>query len=143
MIVATDIYNPTTGLGMPGTLEMVVDSIIGKMNSIIAAHADEYGYHTVDLNEAGISSHVQKDGLHPTQEGQQIIADAVLEELAVMEQEEAPESGAARESGEQSGRLWNYMAVAGVGVTGIILIILGVLKGKKREKEDEDTTGCN
>lgn len=145
MIVATDIYNPTTGLGMPGTLEMVVDSIIGKMNSIIAAHADEYGYHTVDLNEAGISSHVQKDGLHPTQEGQQIIADVVLEELAVMEQEKegAPRSGSARERGDQSGRLWNYMAVAGIGVTGIILIILGVFNGKKREKEDEDTTGCN
>ncbi|KMZ54387.1 SGNH/GDSL hydrolase family protein [Dorea sp. D27] len=145
LIVVTDIYNPTTGLGMPGTLGMVVDSIIDKMNSIIAAHADEYGYHTVDLDEAGISSHVQKDGLHPTQEGQQIIADVVLQELAVMEQEEegTPRSGSACESGDQSGRMWNYMAVAGIGVTGTILIILGVWKGKKREKEDEDTTGCN
>lgn len=143
-MVVTDIYNPTAGLGMPGALDMVVDSIIGKMNSIIRDHAAEYGYRVVGLEEAGISSHIQKDGLHPTEDGQQLIADAVLRELELMEQdpEGTPEPGTSGGRGVHAG-LWDIMALSGLAVTGILLIILGVWKGKRREKEDENITDGN
>lgn len=35
----------------------------------------------------------------------------------------------------------NFIAAAGVGVTGILLIVLGIWKKEKKDEKDEDTTG--
>ncbi len=79
-IIVTDIYNPAVNMDLPSTMNQVVDDIIGNMNMIIQKHAAEYGYQIAAISESTITAHVQDDGLHPDQMGQQIIADLVYEE---------------------------------------------------------------
>ena len=86
-IVVTNIYNPVANLELPSTMNQVVEDIIGNMNSIIDDHADRYGYAVADLFGSEISEHVQDDGLHPDQEGQQLISDIVCEEYKTLSQE--------------------------------------------------------
>ena len=86
-IVITNIYNPVVNLKLPSTMNQVVEDIIGNMNSIIDDHAGRYGYGVADLFGSEISEHVQDDGLHPDQEGQQLIADIVCEEYKTLSQE--------------------------------------------------------
>ena len=78
-LIVTDIYNPVVNMKLPSTMNNVVEDIIGNMNSIIEEHAGEYDYMVAKVSESTISAHVQKDGLHPDQMGQQIIADLVTE----------------------------------------------------------------
>lgn len=87
-IVVTNLYNPVKSLGLPGTMNTVVDGIISAMNNIIDRHTQEYEYQVVDLFHSDITNYVQADGLHPNQEGQQFIADAVCKALASQETEE-------------------------------------------------------
>ena len=86
-IVVTNIYNPVANLKLPSTMNQVVEDIIKNMNGIIDDHAAEYGYAAADLFDSDISGHVQKDGLHPDQEGQRLIADIVCEEYKTLSQE--------------------------------------------------------
>lgn len=86
-IIVTNIYNPVENLELPSTMNQVVEDIIGNMNSIIDDHAAGYGYCVADLFGSEISEHVQADGLHPDQEGQQLIADIVCEEYKTLSQE--------------------------------------------------------
>ena len=86
-IVVTNIYNPVANLKLPSTMNQVVEDIIKNMNGIIDDHAAEYGYAAADLVDSDISGHVQKDGLHPDQEGQRLIADIVCEEYKTLSQE--------------------------------------------------------
>ena len=86
-IIVTNIYNPVANLELPSTMNQVVEDIIGNMNSIIDDHAAGYGYCVADLFGSEISEHVQDDGLHPDQEGQQLISDIVCEEYKTLSQE--------------------------------------------------------
>lgn len=86
-IIVTNIYNPVASLKLPSTMNQVVEDIIGNMNALIDDHAAEYGYAVADLFGSEISEHVQADGLHPDQDGQQLIADIVCEQYKTMSQE--------------------------------------------------------
>ena len=84
----TNIYNPVANLKLPSTMNQVVEDIIGNMNTIIDDHAGEYGYSVADTFDSNVSAYVQSDGLHPNQDGQQVIADLVFEEFESGEGEE-------------------------------------------------------
>lgn len=79
-VVVTNIYNPVANMQMPSTMNQVVEDIIGNMNKIIQDHAGEYEYDVADAANSPVSGYVQKDGLHPDQDGQQILADLVYEQ---------------------------------------------------------------
>ena len=83
-MVVTTIYNPTESMELPGTLNAIVEGLISKMNDIILSYADDYEYQVVELMDSGIGEKVQSDGLHPNQEGQQLICD-LMEETAKSE----------------------------------------------------------
>lgn len=86
-IIVTNIYNPVANLKLPSTMNQVVEDIIRNMNSFIEDHAAEYGYAVADLFGSEISEHVQADGLHPDQDGQQLIADIVCDQYKTLSQE--------------------------------------------------------
>lgn len=134
-IIVTNIYNPTAGLGLPGTLNSVVDSIINKMNSMIAGHAGEYGYELIDLCKSDICSYVQKDGLHPTQEGQQLITDKIMEHVTVHKQAENEAlNKPAKAKSSDAGRKLDLLTLTsscGIVITGILLLFLGIYRQKK------------
>lgn len=83
-MVVTTIYNPTESMELPGTLNAIVEGLISKMNDIIISYADDYDYRVVELMDSGIGEKVQSDGLHPSQDGQQLICD-LMEETAKSE----------------------------------------------------------
>lgn len=87
-IIVTNIYNPVANLKLPSTMNQVVEDIISNMNTIISDHAEEYGYSVADLFGSNVSAYVQSDGLHPNQEGQQIIAELVCGKYEEMGAEE-------------------------------------------------------
>lgn len=76
-VVVTNIYNPAANLELPSTLNRVVEGIIRNMNQIIDHYGEEYGYQVADVYHSDICEHVQEDGVHPDQTGQQIIADLI------------------------------------------------------------------
>lgn len=76
-IIVTNIYNPLYNMELPGTLNKVVNNIIKNMNTIIEKRAADYNYKVINLFDSAIAAFVQGDGLHPSQEGQQMIADMV------------------------------------------------------------------
>lgn len=77
-VVVTNIYNPVANLELPSTMNRVAEDIIRNMNQIIESYAEEYGYQVADIYNSDICEHVQEDGVHPDQAGQQIIADRIL-----------------------------------------------------------------
>lgn len=91
-LIVTNIYNPAAKFELPGTMNMVVESIIKNMNQVMLNYQDIYGYEVVDLFESSVQDHVQADGLHPDQEGQNIIAGLVLEKIQPLK--EAQETAA-------------------------------------------------
>lgn len=80
-VIVTNIYNPIFNMNLPGAMNKVVEDIIKNMNSIIDKRASEFEYTVVNLFDSNIVAYVQGDGLHPSQEGQQIIADMVYKEI--------------------------------------------------------------
>lgn len=80
-VIVTNIYNPIFNMNLPGAMNKVVEDIIQNMNGIIDKRADEFDYTVVNLFDSNIVAYVQGDGLHPSQEGQQIIADMVYEKI--------------------------------------------------------------
>lgn len=78
-IIVTNIYNPISNIEIPGTLNKVVENIIQNMNGIIEKRAEEYGYEVVDIFHSNVAAFVQGDGLHPSQEGQKMIAQMVYQ----------------------------------------------------------------
>ena len=86
-MIVTTIYNPVESMELPGTLNSIVEGLISKMNDIIVSYADDYDYKVVELLDSGIGEKVQSDGLHPNQEGQQLICD-LMEETATSEEQE-------------------------------------------------------
>ena len=67
-----------------GTLDdivnKIVEDIIENMNAIIEKRAGKYDYEIADVYQSSVTSHLQKDGVHPDSQGQQIIADLVCKE---------------------------------------------------------------
>lgn len=57
-----------------------VENVIRNMNKIIEKYAEEYGYQVADIFSSEVCGHVQPDGFHPDQTGQQIIADQICGE---------------------------------------------------------------
>lgn len=80
-IIVTNIYNPVYNMELPGTMNKVVEGIIQNMNGIIEKRAEEFDYQVIDLFHSGIVEYVQDDGLHPSQEGQQLIAEMVYPKI--------------------------------------------------------------
>ena len=79
-IIVTNIYNPVANLNIPSTMDRGVENVIRNMNQIIEKYAEEYGYQVADIFSSEVCDHVQPDGLHPDQTGQQIIADQICGE---------------------------------------------------------------
>lgn len=86
-IIVTNIYNPVYNMELPGTMNKVVEGIIQNMNGIIEKRADEFDYQVIDLFHSGIVEYVQDDGLHPSQEGQQLIAEMVYPQIEASQSE--------------------------------------------------------
>ncbi len=80
-MAVTTIYNPMEGRELPGTLNAVVESVISGMNEIMWKYEEEYDYQVVDLFGSGIEELTQSDGLHPNQEGQDMIRMLMENEL--------------------------------------------------------------
>lgn len=76
-VIATNIYNPVENMELPSTMNGTVEDIIGNMNAIIEGYAGEYDYIAADVFSLDVPGHVQADGLHPDQEGQELIADLI------------------------------------------------------------------
>lgn len=149
-VVVTNIYNPVSNLGLPGTLNKVVNSIINKMNQIIEDNEKKYEYSVVNLFDSDITKYVQEDGLHPNQEGQQMIADAVIEQLKMVALTESSQEqiqkvekkGAAntvtaemktvKQSDKNKVTVWIISCIL---ITGILLITLGLVKRKNKKSE--------
>ena len=83
VVIVTNIYNPVANRELPSTMNRVVEDIIGNMNSIISKHSVRYGYKVADLSKSSVTAHVQKDGVHPDQDGQRVIAGIVKKEYDV------------------------------------------------------------
>lgn len=79
-IIVTNIYNPVANLNIPSTMDRGVENVIRNMNQIIEKYAEEYGYQVADIFSSEVCDHVQPDGFHPDQTGQQIIADQICGE---------------------------------------------------------------
>lgn len=76
-VVVNNIYNPTSGMSLPGPIKQAAEDIIGRMNAIIDRCSHKYGYAVADLYSSDVAEHVQGDGVHPDQEGQERIAEIV------------------------------------------------------------------
>ena len=49
-------------------------------SKFIEKRAGKYDYEVADVYQSSVISHLQKDGVHPDSQGQQIIADLVCKE---------------------------------------------------------------
>lgn len=76
-VIVTTIYNPVVNRELPSTMNRVVEDIIGNMNQMIQKYAPRCGYEVAELPDSAVSAHVQRDGVHPDQVGQQMIAEIV------------------------------------------------------------------
>lgn len=76
-IVVNNIYNPSENMDLPEPLKRAAAGMIRDMNDIIKSYARDYGYSVADLETSDVSEHVQSDGVHPDQTGQEIIAKIV------------------------------------------------------------------
>lgn len=82
-MAVTTIYNPVENADLPDTLNAVVKNLITKMNEIIYEHAEEYDYQVIDLLNSDIAEHTQSDGLHPDQQGQELIRNLIESALDI------------------------------------------------------------
>lgn len=139
--VVTTIYNPVEQMELPGTLNAVVEKVISKMNETIYDHAEEYDYRIVDLFDSGIGRCTQSDGLHPNQEGQEMIHDLIVGELdldafsneklneAIDKQKQKEMEEAAKEAAEKAERAKakqkkRILKIVGLSASGVLLILL-------------------
>lgn len=90
--IVTNIYNPVGKMELPGTLNSVIEKIISKMNDIMVKYETDYGYEIVDLFGEDMGEFTQSDGLHPNQEGQNLIAEKMLEKADLSGITDEPET---------------------------------------------------
>lgn len=141
-MAVTTIYNPMEGRELPGTLNAVVESVISGMNEVMCEHAEEYGYRVVDLFDSGIEELTQSDGLHPNQDGQDMIRMLVESELdlevfqkekvdeeALKMQKELEEAAEkmAREAEQKRQQVRREKLILGAGTAVIVVLILGIV----------------
>lgn len=160
-MAVTTIYNPMENRELPGTLNVVIESVISKMNEVMQNHAEEYDYQVVDLLGSGIEENTQSDGLHPNQEGQNMIRELMEYELDldVFYNEEADEEvqkemeeaqrkleeaaeRKAREAEQKRQDMRRRRIFLAAGIAGIVILfaagmILLVRKGTRRRKNPE------
>ena len=142
-MVVTDIYNPVSGFELPGTMNSMVEEIIWNMNQIMYQYAAEYDYRVVDLFESEICEHTQEDGLHPDQEGQNLIAGLVREKIDTgrfmgepeeeIIEEPKPEKVMRRRSLAGNIRRAGILILAGIIIVIVIVLII-VIRMKKRKR---------
>lgn len=68
-VIVTTIYNPAGNMKLPSTLNKIVEDIIENMNAIIEKRAGKYDYEVADVYQSSVTSHLQKDGVHPDFQG--------------------------------------------------------------------------
>ena len=156
-VAVTTIYNPMEHRELPGTLNAVVEGVISGMNEIIRNYAQEYQYQVVDLFDSGIEEHTQSDGLHPDQDGQDMIRELIEYELDLdafqseetneeikkeLEEAAARKAEEAEQKRQQEQRKKLMYRMEGVGV--VILLLVGgiaVVKRMKRKRQVVSGTG--
>lgn len=156
-IAVTTIYNPMKGRELPGTLNAVVESVISGMNEIIWKYAEEYGYQVVDLFDSGIEDLTQSDGLHPNQEGQDMIRMLMENELDLSEfrdqesdeevlrmQKELEEAAQkkAQEAEQKRQQQRRKRVLIGVGIgAAVCLVLAGIVLLVRRNRRKKRGTG--
>lgn len=141
-MAVTTIYNPMESRELPGTLNVVVESVISGMNEIMWKYAEDYGYCVVDLFDSGIEELTQSDGLHPDQEGQDMIRMLMENELdlgrfqkkesdeEVLRMQRELEEAAkkmAREAEQNRQQVRRKRLLLGVGIAVAVVLILAVI----------------
>jgi lysophospholipase L1-like esterase len=145
-IVVTTIYNPVAKIELPGTLNTVVETIIGGMNDIIEQYADTYDYQVAELFPLGTENYTQADGLHPNQAGNELIKETIegkldfdkliqiTEEAKALIRERA-EKIAQMQKERQHKKQMRYVKI-GVSVgTVVILVIVLIISLIKRSRK--------
>ncbi len=145
--IVTDIYNPVGGFELPGTMNAMVEEIIWNMNQVMYQYAEEYDYRMVDLFESEICGHTQEDGLHPDQEGQNLIARLVREKIDTgrflgepekeVEEEARPEKTVRRRS--LAGDI-RRMAILAAGAVVLCIVIMIYVRKVKRKRTDDSAS---
>ena len=156
-MAVTAIYNPVENAELPGTLNAVVKNLIAKMNEIIYEHAEEYDYQVVDLLSSDIAEHTQSDGLHPDQQGQELIRNLIessldmqivqitdasdeehSEEAKLVEERIAAEKKAAELKAQKAAReRLNQRSILAGGIILLILLAAALISRIKRKKKKE------
>ncbi len=150
-MVVTTIYNPVENAGLPDTLNTVVKKLISNMNEIIYEYAEEYDYQTADLLNTDIAEHTQSDGLHPSQQGQDLIRNLIetklhMQILSISDAEDEALSEEARLAKEridaekkatellEAHRKRKRIFFSFLCITGALLLILTVILFRKRKR---------
>lgn len=149
-MAVTTIYNPMEGRELPGTLNAVLESVISGMNEIMWKHAEEYGYQVVDLFNSGIEELTQSDGLHPNQDGQDMIRMLMENELdlSVFQSKESDEEvlkmqreleeaaqKKAQEAEQKRQQERRKRLLVGVGIgAGVCLVLVGIILLVRRHR---------
>lgn len=79
-VIVTTIYNPVGELEAFGVLNQVIARMIDRMNQIIVNYSKVYGYRAANVSGVGTNEYLQSDGLHPNQQGQQMIMEIIMEQ---------------------------------------------------------------
>lgn len=144
-LIVTNIYNPVSDFSLPESMNQIVEDIILNMNETMYQYAETYDYRVVDLFSSDICEYLQEDGLHPSQEGQELIAGLAFEKtdtgrfLGEPEKEIKEEARPERTVRQRFG-LWNILGpvpfVIAAGVLLIVLIfVLRFVRKKRRSTE--------
>lgn len=142
-VVITTMYDPLGKMELPGTLNAVVESIIRKMNEIMAENAKVYDYQVADLWDSEIGRHTQSDGLHPDQTGQNLIKDLIEEQIdveavsqALAESEAATRAAReeeAKEHAEKEAIERKRQTYIGIGILAANILAIGILTIAERK----------
>lgn len=146
-LIITNIYNPVGKMELPGTLNSVIEKIISKMNDIMVKHEEEYGYQIVDLFQEEMGENTQSDGLHPNQEGQNLIAEKILnvtdvlifqEEPEILEAESEKEVTPVKKKSRENTAVVIIMAANMVAVSCVLILSLREPYLKKKKEQNTD-----
>ncbi|MEF9941212.1 MAG: GDSL-type esterase/lipase family protein [Lachnospiraceae bacterium] len=143
-LIVTTIYNPVNKMELPGTLNIVVENIIKKMNRIIEQSSEEYHYIAIDLFDSSIAEHTQSDGLHPNQEGQQLIQNLIEEQIDINSFESTKKESTVNKNTKEMQKpkpqvaKSNYKAWAGYIIFIINLLLLWLVIFLNRKKKNKN-----
>ena len=154
-LVVTTIYNPVSQFELPGAMNGIVEDIICNMNQVMYEHAEDYDYRVVDLFDSEICEHTQEDGLHPDQEGQEVIAKLAIEKLDTGRfkgepEKEIKEETAPKKAKQRKYSLWTIlgplpwiaMAIL-LGITAVFLFWIAKRKNTDLYRKRNKNKGKN